>query len=834
VSLLTACGGGSGGSDQSAASGSGQTPTTAAAEPVVNLIDQDLGAGDFGGDTGVSSPAASILDWAKSAPSNLVGFDPSQVGTKVGTGQCVSYVKARLEGSTRASLITPGWGGYGNQVDFRLQLATDRGISVGNIPRPGAVFHFYLTCSASLLGCSHTGIVEDVSLVNGANDSLKYSVTVAEQNFAQRERVGALRTANLSFPSLDDRMSGTWSALDSSNRAWKFVYLPTKDEDALDNAAKAEIKSWWDAGRLKRQTDAGAMLSLADYQGLALVKTVRLVRDTDQLEVARSLVGMFQSELARGADVAGLVSFLPYVAAGESVTDLQARLRNTNEYKNKHQTNLPPVLTLQTKTGSDIKVGQSYFITFAATDRDANLSRITLNWGDGGGTPMESKMVSGNQSTVTFSRTFSKQLTASWVATAYDAADATSAGVSGAFHVTDSTTNRAPTLATDSTSGANINTDQAYSITLSAADTDANLSHIDLNWNDGSANAIDRSYVNGSSASKTFTRAFSSARSIAWSATAYDAQGMASGSQNGSFTVSANVANTAPTLKVQAAPPGAINVGQSVTATLSASDIDGNLSQVIFDWGDGSGQTRANVVGSQDTSSFSHAYSNPGTMTWRATAYDTQGLASSSLSGSTTIAASQNHYPLLSLGSVSGASVPVATSYVITVNASDTDGNLSHVDLNWNDGSANAIERKYVSGSQSPATFSRIFSSPGSYVWSATAYDTTGGASGNLNGQFTVAATAIHVNGVSPTSPHASSQAQLISILGTGFQYGASVTFYDPIGTAYVCCRSASPQLVSETQIDAKPNFAGASGNWSVRVTNPDGKTSILTFKVIP
>jgi hypothetical protein len=96
-------------------------------------------------------------------------------------------------------------------------------------------------------------------------------------------------------------------------------------------------------------------------------------------------------------------------------------------------------------------------------------------------------------------------------------------------------TNRAPTLVKLSAPGVSVAAGQTVSVTVAAADPDGNLSNIDLNWNDGSA-VVHRT-VTGSSATVTFTRTFSTARTVSWSATAYDTVGTASNMLTGSFAV---------------------------------------------------------------------------------------------------------------------------------------------------------------------------------------------------------------------------------------------------------------------------------------------------------
>src|SRR3954452_8577331 len=175
-------------------------------------------------------------------------------------------------------------------------------------------------------------------------------------------------------------------------------------------------------------------------------------------------------------------------------------------------------------------------MTFTAADSDANLSNVDVNWNDG--TAVEHKTVSGSQASVTFSRSYSAARTVNWSATAYDVLSAASTQLSGSFTVT-APINHAPTLTLNSTSGASVTTNQSYSITVTAADSDANLSNVDVNWNDGTA--VEHKTVSGSQASVTFSRSYSAARTVNWTANAYDLSNAASNQLTGSFTVTARV-----------------------------------------------------------------------------------------------------------------------------------------------------------------------------------------------------------------------------------------------------------------------------------------------------
>jgi hypothetical protein len=69
---------------------------------------------------------------------------------------------------------------------------------------------------------------------------------------------------------------------------------------------------------------------------------------------------------------------------------------------------------------------------------------------------------------------------------------------------------------------------------------------------------------------------------------------------------------------------------------LSATDIDGNIKQIVVNWGDGSSDTVSESEGV--TRSFTHIYSAVGSFTWTATAYDSGNLASTPVTQVVTVA----------------------------------------------------------------------------------------------------------------------------------------------------------------------------------------------------
>ena len=110
------------------------------------------------------------------------------------------------------------------------------------------------------------------------------------------------------------------------------------------------------------------------------------------------------------------------------------------------------------------------------------------------------------------------------------------------------------------------------------------------------------------------------------------------------------------------------------------------------------------------------------------------------------------------------------------------------------------------------------------YVWWNVNFDS--GTDGWVAQDFLAEnASAPSITNVSPVSMQASANAQTLTINGTGFVNGATLTFDPPTGNN-IPSSAAKLTFVSTSRITYQINNGNDVGTWSVRVTNPDGQNS--------
>ena len=161
-------------------------------------------------------------------------------------------------------------------------------------------------------------------------------------------------------------------------------------------------------------------------------------------------------------------------------------------------------------------------------------------------------------------------------------------------------------------------TGSTVTIAFSSTDPDGSVTGISVNWGDGSA--VDNLSGTATSDTHSFasTGSFAS-RTFTITVTATDNSG-----STGAASITETVNDKPPAASVTGVSPNPANTGQSVTVTFSASDVDGTLTAVTVNWGDGTAVH--NLPGT--ATSDNHAYTTAGNFTITVTVTDNSGSTS--------------------------------------------------------------------------------------------------------------------------------------------------------------------------------------------------------------
>ena len=182
--------------------------------------------------------------------------------------------------------------------------------------------------------------------------------------------------------------------------------------------------------------------------------------------------------------------------------------------------------------------------------------------------------------------------------------------------------------------------------------------------------------------------------------------------------------------------------------------------------------------------------------------------------------------PAPTVGSVSPSPVPGSTSaQTLTINGSNfvTGATVTYHDPQGNSYPGHATT--FVSACQLIDSAFNDASDGG--TWTVTVVNPSGSSSTAFN--FTVSASSATptVTSVSPSPVPGSNSAQTLTINGSNFVTGATVTYHDPQGNSYP---GHATTFVSASQLtDAAFNDASDGGTWTVTVVNP-GSVSSAAF----
>lgn len=225
--------------------------------------------------------------------------------------------------------------------------------------------------------------------------------------------------------------------------------------------------------------------------------------------------------------------------------------------------------------------------------------------------------------------------------------------------------------------------------TVTANATNSSIATVSIDFGDGSPPA------SGTSASHIFT----ASGTYTVRATATDDFG-ASSSAMQTVVVSSN---QPPEVSLQVLPISGM-APLPVTAAVSAKDLDGSITSLSIDFGDGT----AAVTGPTG----SHTYTIPGTYTVLATATDNWGAT---VSATQTVTVTENQAPEVSVqANPTSGTAPLPVD--VTITASDPDGSIASTSISFGDGTPPV----------STTIGSHTYSAAGSFTITGTAVDNLG------------------------------------------------------------------------------------------------------------
>src|SRR5439155_1030270 len=263
----------------------------------------------------------------------------------------------------------------------------------------------------------------------------------------------------------------------------------------------------------------------------------------------------------------------------------------------------PPAVVINQVNPSPAVTGESVTVDFTMSS-NGPISEITVDWGDGTTDHLGPSQTPGTH--IYLNTGASKSQIFVITVTAVDTAGP------GSDSKSELVNDQPPTLQIMSISPSPTNTTQTFTVNFAANDPDGSISIVTVNWGDGSptetvsSNLDTHVYSNiGNRQSKGFM--------ITINAT----------DNSGSSTVQSQtiIVKDLPPSVIVGSTSQTVSTGDTVSVILSATDVDGSVTSITVDWGDGSNPTLL----SGTATSASHTYTWPNTYTITVSAKDDSG-----------------------------------------------------------------------------------------------------------------------------------------------------------------------------------------------------------------
>jgi PKD repeat protein len=353
-------------------------------------------------------------------------------------------------------------------------------------------------------------------------------------------------------------------------------------------------------------------------------------------------------------------------------------------------TDQPPVVSF-TESGTAGMTATLFTLTISSSDPDGTVSSLRVVWGDGAIDILPGTATSDSHSYANVGNALSASFSV------YVNATDNSGSTTKSAVATKTVTDRAPTVSfTESVTSGNVG--QTITLTITAADPDGTVASLKVSWGDGTVDALAGTATSDS-------HSYSTQGTFTVYVNATDNSGQTTKSATASKTISPN-----PIVVTFTENTTSATTGQTITLTISASELGGTISSLKMVWGDGTIDTLAGTV-----TTDSHAYANTGisptqTFVVYVNATDSTGRTQKSSTANKIIS---DRAPTVSF-TESATNVPTGTLITLTITAADPDGTVSSLKVSWGDGTVDTLagtaatdSHSYAStGSVTVATFS--------------------------------------------------------------------------------------------------------------------------------
>jgi hypothetical protein len=487
----------------------------------------------------------------------------------------------------------------------------------------------------------------------------------------------------LSSPSLS--VSGTVASMPTQLT----ISVPIQSSSGNNEASPQAVINWGDSS----QTQINSGSSAWSISGSNYVATISHTYSSGSYTITVSLESAnyvdYGSQYGSTSSASKSISISPYVNPAVSIS-----IPNGN-------TCVSGIWT--TKSGS---------YTFSTTEGSFPTSYMVINWGDGYISPQIP--LSGGSQTLSESHTYATSGSYTINVNIYDTNGREGSASSQSFNV-----NSFQNPSVGGISPTSAIATQSTSFSVSVTQGTCSLSSISWGWGDGTSN-----------------NAGVSAGSNSYSHTYKVTQGQTTASPILSVKVSDNAGDTSSTSStivvsyvypsIGAITPTSVyadghqygaDYSNAFSTTLSAGT--NPLSQITWNWGDGTASTTNSALSGTNTAS--HAYASAGTDTITVQATDTSNYYQTA-----TQAITVNPYPIFTVSSISNASIiyeGVNETFNITTTEASGGFPLSKITWNWGDLSSPKV---FNSPSYGLNSAGHIYPNTGTYTVSVNVYDSNG------------------------------------------------------------------------------------------------------------